>query len=265
MSSINLNLKNKYALVCGSTQGIGQATAIKLAEMGANVVLAARNEDKLKEVLKELPAKSGQYHSYFVADFAYNQEVINALDEQLKKTPEIEILINNTGGPPGAATIFANTLEFVKAFEMHLLNNHSIVQKLFPAMKRKQYGRIINIISTSVKAPIIGLGVSNTIRGAVANWAKTLAGELGQYNVTVNNVLPGYTETSRLKALVQKKASASGKSIEDVVESMYSDIPMHRFGTADEVANAVAFLASPAASYINGINLPVDGGRTQSL
>lgn len=262
---MNLNLKNKYALVCGSTQGIGQASAIKLAELGANIVLTARNESKLKEVIKELPCKSGQHHSYFVADFTYNQEVINALDEQLKKTPEIEILINNTGGPPGGPAIFANTLEFVKAFEMHLLNNHSIVQKLFPAMKRKQYGRIINIISTSVKAPIIGLGVSNTIRGAVANWAKTLASELGQYNITVNNVLPGSTDTARLTTLIQKKASATGKSIDEVVESMYSDIPMQRFGTAEEIANAVAFLASPAASYINGINLPVDGGRTQSL
>lgn len=132
-------------------------------------------------------------------------------------------------------------------------------------MKRKQYGRIINVISTSVKAPIIGLGVSNTIRGAVANWAKTLAGELGQYNITVNNVLPGFTDTGRLTSLIQKKASASGKTIDEVVENIYSDIPMNRFGTAEEVANAVAFLASPAASYINGINLPVDGGRTQSL
>lgn len=262
---MNLNLKNKYALVCGSTQGIGKATAIKLAELGANIVLFARSEEKLKETIKELPSKSGQHHSYFCADFTYNQEVLNALDEQLKKTPEIEILINNTGGPPGGATIFANTLEFVKAFEMHLLNNHSIVQKLFPAMKRKQYGRIINIISTSVKAPIIGLGVSNTVRGAVANWAKTLANELGQYNITVNNVLPGFTDTGRLTSLIQKKASASGKTIDEVVENMYSDIPMNRFGTAEEVANAVAFLASPAASYINGINLPVDGGRTQSL
>jgi 3-oxoacyl-[acyl-carrier protein] reductase len=262
---MDLSLKNKFALVCGATQGIGRASAFKLAEMGANIVLFARDEEKLKELKRELPCKGNQEHHYLFADFIYNQEVLNALDEQLKITPEIEILINNTGGPTGGALIFSNTLEFVKAFEMHLINNHSIVQKIFPAMKRNQFGRIINIISTSVKAPIMGLGVSNTIRGAVANWAKTLAGELGQYNITVNNVLPGFTETGRLKSLVAKKSTASGKTYEEVVETMYSDIPMNRFGTAEEVANAVAFLASPAASYITGVNLPVDGGRTQSL
>ena len=265
MKIMNLSLKNKYALVCGSTQGIGKACAYKLAEMGANLVLFARDEEKLKEVKRSLPCEKNQEHHILVADFSYNLEVLNALDEQLKITPEIEILINNTGGPQGGALIFSNTLEFVKAFEMHLLNNHSILQKIFPAMKRNQFGRVINIISTSVKAPILGLGVSNTIRGAVANWAKTLAGELGPYNITVNNVLPGFTETGRLQSLIKKKASASGKTIEEVIEGMYSDIPMNRFGTAEEVANAVAFLVSPAASYITGINLPVDGGRTQSL
>jgi 3-oxoacyl-[acyl-carrier protein] reductase len=262
---MNLNLKKKTALVCGSTQGIGRACAFRLAEMGANIVLFARDEDKLKQLRNELPCSANQEHFYVTADFTYNLEVLNALDEQLKITPEIQVLVNNTGGPPGGALIFSNTLEFVKAFESHLLNNHSIVQKIFPAMKRNKFGRIINIISTSVKAPILGLGVSNTIRGAVANWAKTLAGELGQYNITVNNVLPGFTETGRLDSLINKKASATGKTTDEVIEAMYSDIPMNRFGTAEEVANAVAFLASPAASYITGINLPVDGGRTQSL
>ena len=132
-------------------------------------------------------------------------------------------------------------------------------------MKKEKYGRIINIISTSVKAPIPGLGVSNTIRGAVANWAKTLANELGPYGITVNNVLPGFTDTNRLKSLIEKKSQIQGKKIDEIKKDMFSQIPAGRFGQASEIANAVAFLCSPAASYINGINLPVDGGRTQSL
>ena len=132
-------------------------------------------------------------------------------------------------------------------------------------MKSEGYGRIINVISTSVKAPIPGLGVSNTIRAAVANWAKTLSIELGSYGITVNNVLPGYTNTKRLKSLITKKAESQGKTEEEIADAMKSGVPAARFGTANEVANAIAFLCTPAASYINGINVPVDGGRTKSL
>ena len=259
---MELNLQNKNAIVCGSTQGIGEASAIQLAKLGANITLIARNEHKLLDVLNTLDKSKGQTHSFIAIDFKDS--------ENLKKEVNLlkdcyQILINNTGGPAGGAIANADIRSFENAFRMHLINNQILVQKVVEGMKNEKYGRIINIISTSVKAPIPGLGVSNTIRGAVANWAKTLANELGPYGITVNNVLPGFTDTNRLKSLIEKKSQIQGKKIDEIKKDMFSQIPAGRFGQASEIANAVAFLCSPAASYINGINLPVDGGRTQSL
>jgi len=259
---MELSLKNKNAIVCGSTQGIGEASAIELAKLGANITLIARNESKLLDVLNELDKSQGQTHSFICIDFSDS--------EKLKKEVELlqgayHILINNTGGPAAGPITDANTNAFEEAFRMHLINNQILVQKVIKGMKDAGFGRIINIISTSVKAPIAGLGVSNTIRAAVANWAKTLSIELGAYGITVNNVLPGFTNTNRLKTLIAKKASIQGKSEEEIAKAMKSQVPAARFGEANEVANAVAFLCSPAASYINGINVPVDGGRTKSL
>jgi len=176
-----------------------------------------------------------------------------------------EILINNTGGPPGGLAFDANTDEFLSAFTNHLICNQVLAQALVPGMKKKSYGRIVNVISTSVKQPLNGLGVSNTIRGAVANWAKTLANELGQFGITVNNVLPGATNTVRLESILKSKAEKTGKSYDEVADGMRSTIPASRFAEPSELGSAIAFLASPAASYINGINLPVDGGRTKCL
>jgi len=259
---MELSLKNKNAIVCGSTQGIGEASAIELAKLGANITLIARNESKLLDVLNELDKSQGQTHSFICIDFSDS--------EKLKKEVELlkgayHILINNTGGPAAGPITDANTNAFEEAFRMHLINNQILVQKVIKGMKDAGFGRIINIISTSVKAPIAGLGVSNTIRAAVASWAKTLSIELGAYGITVNNVLPGFTNTNRLKSLIAKKAEVQGKSEEEIASAMKSGVPAARFGEAKEVANAVAFLCSPAASYINGINLPVDGGRTASL
>jgi 3-oxoacyl-[acyl-carrier protein] reductase len=259
---MNLDLKNKNAIVCGSTQGIGEASAIELAKLGANITLIARNESKLLNVLNELDKSQGQVHSFICIDFSDTEklkEEINLLKG------DYHILINNTGGPAGGPITDANTNAFEDAFRMHLVNNQILVQKIVEGMKAAGYGRIINIISTSVKAPIPGLGVSNTIRAAVANWAKTLSIELGAYGITVNNVLPGFTNTNRLKTLISKKAEVQGKSEEEIANAMKSQVPANRFGTASEVANAVAFLCTPAAAYINGINVPVDGGRTKSL
>ena len=259
---MNLELKNKNALVCGSTQGIGKATALLLAAEGANVTLIARNEDKLKAVLSELKNNGEQCHSYLIADFSQPNE--------LKKVLEISdlqfhILVNNTGGPAGGPIFNAKIEEFENAFTQHLKCNHILVQTLVPFMKTQCFGRIINVISTSVKQPLDGLGVSNTIRGAVASWSKTLANELGQFGITVNNVLPGATGTERLNEIINNKSAKTGKSFDEVAQAMKNASPAKRFAKPEEIANAVVFLASEKASFINGINVPVDGGRTKSL
>lgn len=261
---MNLNLTGKNALVCGSTQGIGKAAAIELALLGANVTLVARNEDKLKACLTELAKSNGQQHGYLVADFE-NAELLKEVVSKYTRSALVHILVNNTGGPPAGLAINAKEEEFVKAFSNHLLCNHILVQACAEGMKQEKFGRIINIISTSVKIPLRNLGVSNTIRGAVANWAKTLSVELAPFGITVNNVLPGATMTGRLEAIIENKSQKTGVSFDDAKHEMIAEIPAGRIGEAHEVAAAVAFLASPAAGYINGINLPVDGGRTGSL
>lgn len=258
---MNLGLQNKNALVCGSTQGIGKASAIQLATEGANVTLVARNEEKLKRVLAELP-NTNQSHSYIVADFTNPSDLKEKLAASGSK---FHVLINNTGGPAGGPVFNAELDEFERAFTMHLKCNHVLVQAVVPFMKEEKYGRVINVISTSVKQPLDGLGVSNTIRGAVANWSKTMANELGQFGITVNNVLPGATATERLNEIINNKAKKTGKSVEEVSEIMKNASPTKRFAEPEEVANAVVFLASNKASFINGINVPVDGGRTKSL
>ncbi len=261
---MNLNLKDKKAIVCGSTQGIGFAAAKELALIGANVVLMARNEEKLKESLLSLDVSSGQKHSYIVADFDHPQSVQDAIATFVSKD-KANILVNNTGGPNPGPAIDADIEAFRKAFNSHLICNHILTQALVPGMKELGYGRIINVISTSVKQPLANLGVSNSIRAAVANWAKTLAMELGQFNITVNNVLPGATETGRLEQIMKNKAEKSGLTSDTIKAEMSNEVPMKRLGRPEEIAAAIAFLASPAASYINGINVPVDGGRTLCL
>jgi 3-oxoacyl-[acyl-carrier protein] reductase len=261
---MDLKLDGKNAVVCGSTQGIGKAAAIELALLGADITLIARDEKKLKSVVKDLPVPLGQKHDYLVADFNFPESLQSGLEKHFSKET-FHILVNNTGGPPPGNAFDAKGDEFVKAFTNHLLCNQVLVQALVPAMKKSGYGRIINIISTSVKVPLRGMGVSNTIRGAVANWAKTLSVELGPFGITVNNVLPGTAMTSRLEALMKNRAKKAGKTVEDIKKEMIAEIPVGRIAEPSEVAAAIAFLASPAAAYINGINIPVDGGRTGSL
>lgn len=263
---MDLNLKNKKAFVCGSTQGIGRAVAIELANLGASIVLLARNEDSLKQVKEELNQSQNQRHDFIVADFSKSDELKNKVGIYLENYNQpVHILINNTGGPPAGKAIDADLQEFINAFQNHLLCNQILAQSVVDGMRAEKYGRIINVISTSVKQPIPNLGVSNTIRGAVASWAKTLAGELGEFGITVNNVLPGFTRTQRLQSIIEGKANKTGASMERVEAEMRGETPAKRFAEASEVADAVAFLASPAAAYINGVNLPVDGGRTGCL
>ncbi|AUC82371.1 SDR family oxidoreductase [Lacinutrix sp. Bg11-31] len=260
---MNLNLNNKYALVCGSTAGIGKATAMALAEEGVQVTLIARNEDKLKATLKELPQHRD--HNYIVADFSDPSELKYKVSEYVSNHHGFHILVNNTGGPKGGPAFSAHVDEFEAAFTQHLKCNHVLAQAVVPFMKDEKFGRIINVISTSVKQPLDGLGVSNTIRGAVANWSKTLANELGQFGITVNNVLPGATGTDRLAEIIKNKSAKSGNTEEESANTMKSAVPAKRFAKPEELADAITFLASERAAYINGINLPVDGGRTKSL
>jgi 3-oxoacyl-[acyl-carrier protein] reductase len=254
-------LEGKRALVCGSTQGIGRACATEFARLGAQVTLAARHLEALEKVRAELPAKHGQSHDFIHVDFSDWQAVRRAATEFANAEGPIHILLNNTGGPAAGPAFEAAPEDFLKALSQHVLCNHVLAQAVASGMREAKFGRIINIISTSVLMPIKGLGVSNTIRAAVANWARTLAAELGPYGITVNNVLPGYTATTRLESLIQGRATRGGVTVEEVKRDMMSTIPARRFGTAEEIAAVAAFLASPAASYVNGVNLPVDGGR----
>lgn len=264
-SYMNLSLQHKTALVCGSTAGIGKAAAIELAQLGANVILLARNEVKLQETLASLDTSQGQKHGYLIADFAQPEQLKNTLTTFLSTGKEVHILVNNTGGPAGGAIAEANILEFTNTFQQHLVCNHILAQAVIPYMKTAGYGRIINVISTSVKQPLRNLGVSNTIRAAVANWAKTLSIEIAAWGITVNNVLPGATDTERLASIITNRAKKTGKFESEIAAEMQAEIPAMRFAQAEEIAAGIAFLASPAAAYINGINLPIDGGRTACL
>jgi len=261
---MNLDLKNKTAIVCGATQGIGLGIAQGFAKEGVNLILIARNKEKLINCINSL--EQPKKHSFICVDFSKPSELEKELGSYFKKhKTAVHILINNTGGPKSGPIERATTNEFVDAFNMHVLCNQILCSFVVPGMKRLGYGRIINIISTSVKIPINGLGVSNTIRGAVANWSKTMANELGEFQITVNNVLPGYTNTSRLKSLFEKMSSSQKKPIKEIEQSIVNSVPLKRLGVVNDVANIVIFLASKKASYISGVNIPVDGGRTGSL
>ena len=260
---MNIDLQGKRAIVCGSTRGIGRAVAFELASLGAEIILIARNEDDLKKILTTL--KPGKNHRYIVADFEKPDDLKEKTIQHIKDFGVVHILVNNTGGPPGGPIISASPDEFTRAFSNHLVCNQILAQAVYEGMKKENYGRIINIISTSVKQPLKGLGVSNTVRAAVANWSKTWSNEVAPFGITVNNVLPGATNTDRLKSIIETKSKKINVSLKQVEEEMMNEIPMKRFASPEEIANAVAFLASPAAGYITGINIPVDGGRTSNL
>lgn len=262
---MDISLRGKKAIVCGATQGIGKAVAIALSDLGATVVLIARNEESLKSVVSELSENENQRHEYLVADFSNPSDLKQTVDEYLTGVDDVQILINNTGGPTPGTLIDEDYQKIDNTMNAHLKCNHLLVQALAPGMKKAGYGRVINIVSTSVYMPIPGLGVSNTVRGAVASWAKTLSFELGGFGITVNNVLPGLTKTARLDSLIDKTVNEKKLTVSEVKTDLCKAIPAGRFGEASEIANVVAFLASPGAGYVNGTSIAVDGGKTGSI
>ena len=261
---MDLNLTGKHALVCGGSEGIGRATAHELALLGADVTVLSRRPEALQQVTAALPLGGAQAHGWIAADVA-DAARLKSQVEALAAGKPVHILVNNTGGPPGGPAHAADAAAFLDAFNRHLIASQALVQAVLPGMQGARWGRIVNVISTSVKEPIANLGVSNTIRGAVASWAKTLSAELGGHGITVNNVLPGYTRTGRLDQILRDRSQATGKAEDDIARGMLATVPVARFAEPSETAAAIAFLCSPAAAYINGINLPVDGGRTKSL
>ncbi len=261
---MNLSLENKNAIICGSSQGIGLAIAEELALLGANCILVARNEDKLKEAILHMDSSLAQKHAYYSVDFN-DHDATRQWITDLTSKQTIHILINNSGGPASGPVIKAQAEQFLQAFNQHLITNHILAMAVIAGMQSEGYGRIINVISTSVKIPLQNLGVSNTTRGAVASWAKTMANELGQFGITVNNVLPGATRTQRLETIISNNAQKKNKTENDIEHEMMHEIPAQRFGEPVEIAAVAAFLASPAAAYVNGASIPVDGGRTGSI
>ena len=259
---MNLSLNNKHAFVCGSTDGIGKASALLLAEHGCEITLIARNQEKLDSTLLELAQNNGQNHSTVCADFDDPETLKERVNSQISTLGKpVDILVNNSGGPHGGTLIEAEEDEFRIAFERLLICNHIMAKAVVPGMKEQGSGRIINIISTSVRQVIPGLGVSNTIRGSVAQWGKTLAIELGEYGICVNNILPGYTATARLQDLADSKAESMGVTPDQIQDGWAKNTSLRRLGAPQEIAGTVAFLASDAAGYISGHNLSVDGGR----
>ncbi|MGQ4659251.1 SDR family oxidoreductase [Lysobacter sp. F6437] len=261
---MDLNLTGRHALVCGASEGIGRATAHELALLGADVTVLARREAVLRTVSDELPCNDGQRHGWIAADVA-DTDGLRAKVESLASTRPVHILVNNTGGPPGGPAHGADIAAFLDAFNKHLVANHVLLQAVLPGMQTDHWGRVVNVVSTSVREPIANLGVSNTTRGAVASWAKTLSRELAVDGITVNNVLPGFTETGRIEQILRDRSKATGQTEQQVADGMRKTVPAGRFARPDEVAAAIAFLCSPAAAYINGVSLAVDGGRMQSI
>ncbi len=262
---MKLDLLGRHALVCGGSRGIGLAAAAELAALGAHVTLLARSREVLESAAQALPKPAaGQEHGWIAVDMRDHPALQAKVAATVAAAP-VQILVNNSGGPPGGAARDATAEDFRAAFEQHLLAAQTLVQTVLPGMQAAGYGRIVNVISTSVKEPIPNLGVSNTLRGAMASWAKTLAGELARQGITVNCVLPGYTRTRRLEQVLHERAAASGIPQTEIEQQLLAGIPAGRFGEPEEIAAVIAFLASPAAAYVNGVNLQVDGGLTRSL
>jgi 3-oxoacyl-[acyl-carrier protein] reductase len=251
----------KRAFVGGASQGIGESVARVLAEQGMRVTLFARTEDKLKKLCESLP---GQGHDYIAADISQREDWLQVFEDKHKQNP-YSVLILNSGGPQGGPISQAEPSEFMQGMENHLVANALMVKVVLDNFKRQNWGRIVTITSTSVRVPIPHLGVSNTVRAAVASWGKTLSLELAPFGITVNNVMPGFTKTPRLENLIRAQADQTQKSFAEVESSWKDKVPMKRFADPMETAHLIGFLCSDKADYITGQSIAVDGGRLGSL
>lgn len=262
---MQLDLTGRHALVCGASRGIGRATAVELAALGADVTVLARSRDMLEQVVAELPRTHPQQHHAMTTADMRDTDALAATVAGIVADRPVHILVHNSGGPPAGRASDAEPRAFADGFAQHVVAGQILLQAVLPGMRAAGYGRLVNIISTSVKEPIPNLGVSNTVRAAVAGWAKTLSGELAADGITVNNILPGFTETGRLASLIAGRAKSQGLSEDAVAANMRALVPAGRFGKPGEVAAVAAFLCTPAAAYVNGTSIAVDGGRTHSL
>lgn len=253
-----------HALVCGASAGIGRAAALALASIGSRVSVLARSVEALNALVHELRARGAPEAHAVVADLDDRDATDEAVVDLMAREGSLHILVNNTGGPPAGPLLEADDDAFLEAFGRHVLASHRLVRRVLPGMRESGYGRIVNVVSTSVREPIPGLGVSNTIRGAMASWAKTLSRELPS-GITINNVLPGFTATERLAELAASIAADEDRPQQDVYDEWVASVPEGRLGRPDEIGAVIAFLASPAASYVRGVSLPVDGGRLSAI
>jgi len=261
---MKINLKGKKALIGGSSKGLGYAVAKQLAVCGAMVTLVSRNEPLLKKNIIELKRLTGFDHNYIVVDYN-DSEGYNKIITEFFKTNSVDILINNTQGPSAGDVLSVSELDYKNAFNLLFQNTVNTSMAAIKGMKKNNWGRIINMASVSVKEPLSYLALSNTIRSAVTSWGKTLSIESGKHNVTVNNILTGFFNTERLKQLNSEKAKKFNVSTEEVFDKMSGMVPLKRIGEPEEFGYLVAFLSSDYADYINGANVPIDGGLLKSM
>jgi len=258
------SLSGKHAMICGASRGIGAATAKMFAKAGADVTICARNEVALEKLCTELDKLGSGKHRFCVIDLEEIESLKEHTSTIIANNGPVHILINNAGGPPGGPLINNQLHEFEAPFKRHLHASHTLVQLLAPQMAAENYGRIIQIISTSVKEPIPNIGLSNTLRGAMASWAKSLSRELDPC-ITINNILPGFTDTERLGSLADSIQQRTGKKSEEIHKTWIEQVPIGRLIDPLETASAILFLALPASSGIRGVSLAVDGGRLRSI
>lgn len=258
---MKINLDGQQALIGGATSGLGKAIALQLAACGAKVTLMARSREKLEAIIHELP---GQHHDYLVADFNDFEDFQDRIQAYFDGK-SVDILINNTQGPAAGAALEKSVKDYQEAFNLLFKTYCHTTLLALEGMRRRKHGRIINVSSMSVKEPLPNMALSNSLRAAVINWAKTLAAEVAPDGVTVNNILTGSFNTERLKSLHQKQAEQNGADLEEWRKQAADKIPMKRFGRPEEYGYLAAFLASEYAAYITGTNIPIDGGALKSI